>query len=500
MGIARVALLASSPLAARRLLQLLFTLVLCTHVACSNAAPLFGQHFPHGDDAVAYLYGPNGTWREQINVYYGWNFYKHCEASGHLYDPQAMLREASVVNSTAPDASCVLFNDVNNSGEIADDTIRGYAFHEHAGRGVFGEQTAAPFYQFWFDDNWLARYVAESYERPHPIGLHDFGHPIRWRIVGGDNRYWTPYPESSPHIDQIAFNGLFKLNAGDFDGALAAWSAIKNSSGAAYDVTRGRYDYSLAAEAIYYYGLWAILSERLLTARAAFAERAEVLQHAISLHVALLELQEKDASGNRLGWRTGTIELALINTETTSIAVLALAAHASWVLEPGYAPLMSADGNYRHDHERLTAVAGASVPGHIVFGPYWTLAPGTYEVEFALRSPAGRVDSPLATIDVYDGRTIVATKVIEGADAPVADQWRRYRLTAQITNASNRTEFRVFWHGAYDLDVGSIRVVRQQAPPVVASFGKWQRLSACSASKSGCAIGVSAAQPATFRK
>ena len=114
-----------------------------------------------------------------------------------------------------PIPNCILHGDLNNNGEIADDAIGGYAFHEHAGRGVRGEQTASPFYQFWFDDNWVARYVSEVYDRPQPSGLHDFGYPIRWRVIGGDNSRWTPYPASSPHVDQIALNGLFKLNAGD---------------------------------------------------------------------------------------------------------------------------------------------------------------------------------------------------------------------------------------------------------------------------------------------
>jgi len=181
----------------------------------------------------------------------------------------------------------------------------------------------------------------------------------------------------------------------------------------------------------------------------------------MSLHAALLALQEKDANGNRLGWRTGTTEHALINTETTSVAVLALGANASWVLEPGLVPLRSAPGNYIHEHEMLSAVAGRSVPGYIVFGPSWALEPGRYGVEFALRSPAARVESPLATIEVYDGSAVVAVKVIEGADAPIGNQWHRYRLAAEVGNASNLAEFRVFWHGAYDLDVGSIRVTQQ---------------------------------------
>ncbi len=227
MGTARVALLAGSRGGTRRSLQAcLAAIFFLAPVTNASAAPLFGRHLPHGTDAVAYLYGPSGTWREQTNLYFGWNFYKHCETPSHLHDPQALLRESSVSNSTAPDANCILLGDLDNDGEIADDAINGYAFHEHAGRGVRGEPAASPFYQFWFDDNWVARYVSEAYGRPHPSGLHDFGYPIRWRVIAGDNSRWVPYPSSSPHIDQIALNGLFRLNAGDFAGALTAWNAI----------------------------------------------------------------------------------------------------------------------------------------------------------------------------------------------------------------------------------------------------------------------------------
>ena len=118
-------------------------------------------------------------------------------------------------NSTAPDANCMLHGDLNNNGEIADDTIGGYAFHEHAGRGVRGEQTASPFYQFWFDDNWIARYVSEAYDRPQPSACTtSVIHPLAG--LGGDNSRWTPYPESSPHVDQIASERAVQAQRGRF--------------------------------------------------------------------------------------------------------------------------------------------------------------------------------------------------------------------------------------------------------------------------------------------
>jgi len=437
--------------------------LLCAWHGAAPAQPLFGQHYPHGYDAVGYLYGPNGTWREQTNVHFGWNFYKHCETPAHRYNPPALMREAAVTNTTAPDVNCVILGDDNSDGDITDDAASGFAFHEHAGRGLLGQQTAAPFYQFWFDDNWVARYVAQAYDRPHPSGLHDFGHRVRWRVLAGDNGKWTPYPPIALRADQVALNGILKLNAGDLRAALAHWRRLEQSSGAAYDAAQRRFNYSFAAEDTYYYGLWLILSERLLALRTPFAERREILQHAMSLRSWLLTLQERDRDGRRLGWRTSTAPHALINTETTSISVLALGASASWVLEPGYEPLLSSPGSYVNENNALAAVAGQSVPGQMVYGPYLTLEPGRWDVEFTLRTKAARIETPLALLEIYDGTRTVAAMTIDGENAPIGDEWRRYRLTADIAGALNSTEFRVFWHGANDLDVGPIRAFRSPA-------------------------------------
>lgn len=422
--------------------------------------PLYGQHIPHGRAAVDYLLGSSGTWRDQSGIRYGWNYYAHCATPSHPHNRRALLIESAVTNSTAPDANCILFGDKNSNGELSDDDVGGYAFHEHAGRGPGGELVEEPFYHFWFDDNWLARYVTDAYERPPPSGLHDLTHHVRWRVLGGDNSHWEPYGPSQ-HADKVALNGILKINGGDFAGALADWQAIKHLSAAVFDPAERRHLYSFARESIYYLGLWAILSERLLAAHSDFAERSDVLQHAVSLHSALLALQETNASGERLGWRTGTISRALINTETTAIAVLALAANASWALEPGHPPLQNSEGYYvRNSDDGLSAVAGQSPPGYMVLGPHWSLPPGTYDVEFTLRTASNGITAALATLDVHAGVDPLVSTIIDHRNAPRPKEWQRYRLTTRIGDNSRPIDFRVFWHGYYDLDVGTVRVTR----------------------------------------
>lgn len=425
---------------------------------------LYGQHFPHGAAAVDYVYGSNGMWRDQTGVRYAWAYYDHCETPSHTADLVALITYGATWNVTSPDPHCLLLGDMNDDGDIADESPTGFAFHEHSGKGPGGRQAATPFYHFWFDDNWLASYMAAVYRRPQPSGLHDHDHPVRWRLLWGDNSHWTPYAPSE-FFDRIALNGLYKLNADDFDGALAEWSTLKAMSGWTYNWEDQRFDYPAIRET-YYLALWAILSERLLASSGNFWQRHDVLQHAMALRSHLLSLQERDAAGNRLGWITGIgNEKSLINTETLSLAVLALGAGATWVLEPGHSPLWSAQGNYfARPHNALSAVVGLSRPGHIVYGPYWNVPAGRYAVDFSLRTPsnapASKTDNRLATVDVYDGKEIVAIASVSVESMPGRNEWLRQRMTVDVKNPENLIEFRVWWHGQVNLDVGPVRVTR----------------------------------------
>lgn len=454
---------------------------------------MYGQHFPHGAAAVEYAYGPNGLWRDTTGLEYVWNYNETCATSAHPYDIVTLIRYGANRNVTARDSNCVLLGDFDNDGELDGGQSLGFAFFEHAGQGPGGTLSAAPFYHFWFDDNWLAAYMADAYGRPRPAAAFDRGQTVRWRQLGGDNRYWVQYP-ASEYIDRIALNGIYKLNARDLDGALGDWSAILALSGAHYDWDNQRYDYPNVRET-YHLALWTILSEQLLAEGVSFYRRNEVLQHAMALRSQLLSLQERDSQGRLLGWITDIgNSRSLINTETLALSVLALGARADWVFEPGYSPMWSAPRNYfLRPHNALSAVVGLSQPGHIVYGPYWNLEPGYYEVEFALRTPSSaspRREDRLATLDVYDGKSIVRIEGVRVSSLPGNNQWQRYRLAVRIEDPSNKTEFRVYWHGHFNLDVGPVRVTktasvapilrerwagdyRRQPPPVRRAANRW---------------------------
>lgn len=442
-----------------------WVLVCVCAMVCSAAysGELFGRHFPQGSAAVEFVYGADGLWRDTAGIEHLWSYYETCAKPAHPHDLVALLRYGATHNVTSGDAHCVLFGDVDDDGEITPDEFSGFAFFEHSGRGPQGVPIVPPFYHFWFDDNWLAGYMADAYGRPRPAIGVDRGQRVRWRVLAGDNRYWTTYPPSE-HLDRIALNGIYKLNARDFPGALADWNAMLSLSGAFYNWDDQRFDYP-NVKATYQLALWAILSERLLAARAVFPRRNAVLQHAIALRSQLLSLQQRDDQGRLLGWITDIDNpRSLMNTETLALGVLALGVGAHWVFEPGYAPMWSAAGNYfLRPHNALSAVVGLSKPGHIVYGPYWTLPAGYYEVEFALRTPSNapptRADL-LATLDVYDGKSILRLEDIRVSSLPGGNQWQRYRLIVRVENPSNRMEFRVYWHGRFNLDVGPVRVTR----------------------------------------
>jgi hypothetical protein len=441
--------------------------------AFAQSLATYGQHQPHGQGAVNYLYGADGTWRSQSGLSYHWNWYNHCASSrpsadtdltigGVLYPH--MLDYTDTYNHTSPDANCILQFDLDNDGEISDHVIAGNAFVEHTGKSVNGALSKPPHYQFWFDDNWLARYMAIAYARPQPVGLHDFGYSLRWRQMGGDNSYWTPYHPADAR-DKVALNGIYQINSGNTTAALTNFQQFYLAEAGTYDWTDQRYEYPAVNET-YHLALMAILAERLLALNPDMSN-GDVLQHAQSLRSNLLTLQERTCGlgcGTRLGWRSDRNNTAsLINTETTAAAVLALGANARNVLEPGISPLLRCTtcNYFVRQQGMLSAVVGLSTADYMVYGPNWNLPVGNYAVEFNLRIPT-YVSGPIAYLDVTNGLTPLSAVTIYGANMPIPpnNRWRRFRIPFSVTGA-NSTQFRVYWYGGVNLDVGQVRLIVQ---------------------------------------
>jgi hypothetical protein len=430
--------------------------------ACFPGASLavsfgYGQHYPNGDAAVAYLYGPEGTWKFLSNVEYIWNYYPQYATPNHPYDPGALISYANGTRmTTTRDAHGHLLLDLNDDGEI---DVRGgsHAFHEHNGKGINGQQAANPFTNFWHDDNWVARYVSIAYGRPHPYGLSPYRGFNRWAILAGDASAWQLY--NADFYDTLALDGLYFLAAGDVNGALANWERMVSKTGHFYDWNNQRFVYPGIRDN-YHLGLFRILTEKLIDSGGTPPDRlGELRQHSVALRSAILSNQERNGTTS-LGWRTGIGDtVSLINTETTAVNTLALAADSKFVFEAGRAPLFMNNKNYfLRPHNVLSAVNGLSVAGHMTHGPYWNFPTGSYQVEFLLRAPAPL--GLMASLDVYDastGQFLAQTHVYASSMSP-GNQWTSVALDFFVGNPGNSLEFRTYWHGGPNMDVAYIRV------------------------------------------
>jgi hypothetical protein len=418
----------------------------------------YGRHFPNGEAAVDYLLSPEGTWKQVTSIEYLWNYYPDCASSAKPFDRDTLIRSADGTRDfTAPDANCNLLFDVNQDGAI-DPESRGFAFHEHNGRGVNGAEVAQAFTNFWYDDNRLAQLMMQAYGRPSPAGLGASETFSRWQVLTGRMAQWTPYNDD--HFDRLALDALYLAATGNLQSAMHKWRRIRDLSECAYDVSTNRYDYPRIEEN-YHLGLFLILTSVLVDATSEESTRRELLQHKVSIHSHLLSNQEVGES-NLLGWRSGIADSrTLINTESVSVAVLSLATGALEVFEPGRAPLR-ADPNHfvARDSHVLSAVVGVSSPGYLIAGPGRAYAPGNYEVELLVRSTGPAVS--LARVEIVDKTTnrILLRSDLTEQQLKFDGLWTAVRIPFTLSNPESVIDFGVYWHGGANMDVAFTRVRR----------------------------------------
>lgn len=408
----------------------------------------YGIHQPQGLDAVLYLYGDEGTWKQYTGLE---NIY------GYYNVPKSELEMLIAYANGSNPATCsdpdnnVLFNLAYESA-----TASGTSFEEHNGRGVGGAIEGQPFSQFWFDDNWLARYMSLAYGAPQPEGL--FASRTRWQILGLEANGW-PLPGGS-QPDQLALLGLYNIALGDPATALMHWNSILNAAGEDYDSNNTRYTYSGLGEE-YYIGLFKILTDRLMDAGISDSDQAKLFQHSLSLRSNILSEQQANlTSGSAIGWITSrTVQSSLINTETTSIQVLALGAGARYSFEAGVPPMANPPSFSYGPYDVLSAVVGQSNPGVMSYGPNVTLPIGNYySVDFYMRSQ--KPGNLTVHLDVHDSNSnqILGKYDVSAGQFPDGNQWGRFSIGVNITNPKNQMEFRVDWGGEANLDLSAIRV------------------------------------------
>ena len=406
----------------------------------------YGIHEPHGLAAVQYLYGNEGTWRAFTGLENVYGYYNVPDSE------KAQLIAYANGNNPAtcadPDNN-VLFQLASGSGSAS-----GSAFMEHNGRGAGGVADGQPFSQFWYDDNWLARYMSAAYGAPQSDGL--YSSPGRWQILGLDTNGW-PQPDGSAP-DQQALMGLYYIAGGDLSSALDEWNGILSQAGSNYDSNNQRYTYD-GLNQNYYLGLFKILTDRLMDAGVDGGTQAKLFQHSMSLR-SMIRNDQQTENGAYIGWCTDrNDDTSLINTESTAIPVLGLGAGARYSFEADSAPMAQVSGFFQRPYGALSAVTGLSPAGTMVYGPYMTLPTGSYTVDFYMRS--GSPGTSLTVhLDVHDAQAdqVLGTNDVSAAQLPGSNEWGRYSIGFSVNNAANQMEFRVTWGGQSDLDLGAIRV------------------------------------------
>jgi hypothetical protein len=430
----------------------------------------YGLHYPQGLSAVKYIYGPQGNWKAYSGIqnvfgyYAGWGGVVPNQRPKGV-DVNQIKQLVSYANGThatsTPDANRhVLFKLLQNS--VLNNGMTYTSFHEHNGRGVNGEVRGAPFTQFWFDDNTVARFMSLAYGAPIPQGLYDTGDFNRWQILSLNNANWVPYL-AGKHPDLLVLNGLYEISKGNHWDAYINWWRILNVAGTTYDASNQRYSYP-GIKQQYHMGLFKILNDKLMESdEFTISQVNTFIQHSISIRSNILSEQQIE-NGTPIGWITGdgtsrVGSQSLINTETTALNVLALGTSAKYSFEVGRSPLSKEPGFFLRPHNVLSAVTGLSNPKSFMsYGPYMNFPTRNYRVDFYLRSPSP--SGKMAYIDVFDSNNqkVLAGRAIYSSQLASGNRWTRFSLPVAITNTNNSLEFRLYWNGTADLDAAAIRL------------------------------------------
>lgn len=422
----------------------------------------YGKHFPRGEDAVNYMRGPEGTWEDINGIDYTYNYYSQYSTQNHPWDFDQLLYEAQVLGlkRTCRDANGHLLLDFNHDLEI-DRTVGGNSYFEHNGRGMGGSPPFYPFYQYWFDDNWLAREMCRAYGLSEPDGLHDPGSGtfIRWSVVNGTTWRYAPYG-SNTYKDQICLDGLYYCGRNQWANAVGRADRVLTVSAPVWNNSMQWYDYDVYEN--YHLGLMGMLLGQLIeNPNVSVQDRDYFRQHYISVRQHILARQVY-RDGDYLSWTSHLSAEALMNTETVSCCTLALGADAdAGSYEVGLFPMQyeaSKNYFYRSHFVLSAALEGGSAAGWMAYGPYHNFEAGNYTAYLYARTPA-----PAGAVAIFDvlkgGQTIVARKVIWATDMASDNEWTAIPLDFTISSTQN-LEFRVWWCGNSNLDLSVIRIKR----------------------------------------
>jgi hypothetical protein len=450
---------------------------------CIGSLTAYGRHFPNGKAAVEYIMGPDGLWKHMTHLEYIWNYYGNLPYSNfpvparHPENLQALIDAADGTrNFTCLAVNSNLMCDSKHRGEIdgtddynhdgyPDIPDAGWGFCETNGKGVGGVTRQKPFTVFWYDDNWVAKLFTQAYGKSSPDGVYEYANnhnhwqPLCRVIRGNYNPYQVDYPNT------VELDALYYLWTGDKAKALSLWDHLRDQCHPVWDPSLQRYQYSVASDGTYIFGVFKILTDSLLEHGLLTApKREELLQHSVSLRSFLISLQEKDSQGNLLGWN-GAVGHAegLINTEGTFMSILGLSPiPGSEVYEAGQSPLSFESKNYTLRPSNVySSVSSLSQPGYMTSGPNYIYPAGGYQVDYYLRCPSPPANAKIASLSVAPSHRAGASLCSENIESSVfrGHNWIKRTLAFTLAHPTPLS-FRTYWWGKADMDIACIQVRR----------------------------------------
>jgi hypothetical protein len=110
--------------------------------------------------------------------------------------------------------------------------------------------------------------------------------------------------------------------------------------------------------------------------------------------------------------------------------------------------------------------ANKQYTGSLVYGPYVTLPPGTFQAAFRLKTSNVKQPGHIAALDVATGERILTHKDVSVSDF-TPDSWRDFNVTFTTHAVTNDIEFRVtFVSGSTDLYADTITLMKTDAWPI----------------------------------
>jgi len=427
----------------------------------ANNKLFLGRHFPNGNAAVEYIYGPEGTWTELNKLVYSYNYYPQYATPTHPFNKTQLIFDAITVPHTCRDANGHLLFDTNGQEQeiISPVPPNSFAFCEHSGKGI--NIRGNPFYNCWYDDNSFAINMSMVYGKPLPSGLYPYKDFIRWSVIGGDLANYKVY--NSDFIDCLALDGIYYYRIGDFNQAFSKFKKILEVSHFAYDKENQRFDYDM--HDIYYFGLTAILAGSLMECQyLSESYRNEAMQHYVSLRSVILSKQVVE-DGIMKGWCSGHNKTDLINTETVTSSVLGLGTGADLTFEAGKSPMdyTKTSNFFIRSHNVISAaVEGGSKAGKLCFGPEWQfLGPQGYIAEFYVRAASPKNCGCIISVVDKTNNTIIAQSKVEFREGGPGMNWTKAKIPFEISE-TRKLSFECFWMGGNgpeaNMDLGFIRV------------------------------------------